>query len=255
MLNGIAFDPITEPQAIAHILESIKNGQGGWVATPNVDILRVAAKEPALHRLLASAPLVVADGMPLIWATRLRGDPLPGVVTGSSMIFSVTEAAARHNLSIYLLGGEPGVAAQAGEALRQRYPGLTVAGVDSPDVARDPAPATIDAVRARLAEAAPDIVYVGLGFPKQERIITGVATAVPNAWFIGCGAAIAFAAGSVARAPRWMQRAGLEWTFRLISEPRRLFTRYVVHDMPFAATMLTASVLHRALGRERPGRG
>lgn len=255
MLSGIPFDPVTEPEAIAHIVESVKNGQGGWVATPNIDILRVAAREPALHDLLASAPLVVADGMPLVWATRLQGDPLPGVVTGSSMIFSVTEAAARHNLSVYLLGGEPGVPARAGEALRRRYPGLTVAGADSPDVDRDPAPETIEAVRAKLVGAAPDIVYVGLGFPKQERIITGVAAALPNAWFIGCGAAIAFAAGSVPRAPRWMQRAGLEWAFRLMSEPRRLFSRYVVHDMPFAARLLTSSVLHRVLGRRRQSGG
>jgi N-acetylglucosaminyldiphosphoundecaprenol N-acetyl-beta-D-mannosaminyltransferase len=246
MLSGIPFDPITEPQAITHIVESIKNGRGGWVATPNIDILRNASKEPALSQLLASAPLVVADGMPLIWATRLRGDPLPGVVTGSSMIFSVTEAAARHNLSIYLLGGGPGVAEQAGEALCRRYPGLTVAGTDSPDVDRNPSASTLDAVRARLVAAAPDIVYVGLGFPKQERIITGVAEALPKAWFLGCGAAIAFAAGSVERAPRWMQRAGLEWVHRLVSEPRRLFTRYVVHDAPFAAVLLTSSALGRA---------
>jgi N-acetylglucosaminyldiphosphoundecaprenol N-acetyl-beta-D-mannosaminyltransferase len=252
-LAGIPFDRYTEAQVIAHIVESVKNGRGGWVATPNIDICRVAAAEPGLPELLGSASLVTPDGMPLLWAAQLRRDPLPERVTGSSLIFSLTEAAARHGLSIYLLGGEPGVPGQAGEALSRRYPGLVVAGTDSPDVERVPAPGTVEAVRARLAAAAPDIVFVGLGFPKQERLITAVASIIPNAWFVSCGAAIPFAAGAVPRAPRWMQRTGLEWTHRLVREPRRLFSRYVVHDIPFAVTLIGSSVVYRM--RRPAGRG
>jgi N-acetylglucosaminyldiphosphoundecaprenol N-acetyl-beta-D-mannosaminyltransferase len=251
MLAGVPFDRLTEAQVIAHIIDSVKNGRGGWVATPNIDICRVAAGEPALRELLASASLVTVDGKPLQWASQLRNDPLPERVTGSSMIFTLTEAAARHGLSIYLLGGEPGVPGQAGEALRRRYPGLVVAGTDSPDVDRVPAPATVEAVRAKLAAAAPNIVFVGLGFPKQERLITAVSSIIPNAWFVSCGAAIPFAAGAVSRAPRWMQQAGLEWVHRLLSEPRRLFSRYVVHDIPFAVRLLASSALYRLLRRGR----
>jgi N-acetylglucosaminyldiphosphoundecaprenol N-acetyl-beta-D-mannosaminyltransferase len=93
--------------------------------------------------------------------------------------------------------------------------------------------------------AAPDIVYVGLGCPKQERLIARVAPSLPGAWFIGCGAAIPFAAKVQRRAPRWMRRAGLSWLFRLATEPRRLFKRYVVHDLPFAARLLISSAVAR----------
>ena len=249
VLGGVLFDRLTEAQAVAHIIESIKNGQGGWMATPNTDICRMASKDRALRDLLASASLVVPDGMPLLWATRLRGDPLPERVTGASMIFSLSEAAADHGLSIYLLGGEPGVSGQAGNVLRRKYPGLVVTGTDSPDVDRDPSASTIAAVRARLAAAVPHIVYVGLGFPKQERLIAGIASALPGSWFISCGAAIPFAAGVLPRAPQWMQRSGLEWAFRLRSEPRRLFRRYVVDDTPYAAALLASIAWQRARDR------
>jgi N-acetylglucosaminyldiphosphoundecaprenol N-acetyl-beta-D-mannosaminyltransferase len=244
-LAGLGFDPLTETQAVRHIIESARQGRGGWVATPNIDICRVAATSPALRTLLGSASLVVPDGMPLLWAARLRGDTLPERVAGSSLIFSLTEAAAENGLSIYLLGGEPGVPARAAEALRNRYPGLVVTGSDSPRVDREPTAGTIGAVRSRLAAAAPDIVYVGLGFPKQERLIDGLAASLPGVWFISCGAAIPFAAGAVPRAPRWMQNAGLEWVFRLMSEPRRLFGRYVLHDIPYAGRLLASSALRR----------
>ena len=102
----------------------------------------------------------------------------------------------------------------------------------------------IDIVRARLAAAKPDIVYVGLGFPKQERLIVRLAPSFPRTWFVGCGAAIPFVAGEVRRAPTWMQRAGAEWLFRLLTEPRRLAGRYL-HDMPFAARLLAGCAAER----------
>ena len=108
------------------------------------------------------------------------------------------------------------------------------------------------AVRRRLAAARPDIVFVGLGCPKQERLIAAVGPYLPTAWYLGCGAAVPLAAGTVRRAPRWMQQAGLEWLFRLLSEPRRLFHRYVVADLPFAVRLLAVSAAERL--RRRPSR-
>jgi N-acetylglucosaminyldiphosphoundecaprenol N-acetyl-beta-D-mannosaminyltransferase len=103
----------------------------------------------------------------------------------------------------------------------------------------------MEAIAAKLAQAKPDIVFVGLGFPKQERVIAALAPGLPAAWFIGCGAAIPFAAGTLTRAPHWMQRLGLEWAHRLISEPRRLFRRYLVDDLPFAARLIITSAAGR----------
>jgi N-acetylglucosaminyldiphosphoundecaprenol N-acetyl-beta-D-mannosaminyltransferase len=144
-----------------------------------------------------------------------------------------------------LLGGRPGIPQQAGEELRRHYPDLKVAGADAPPVGFDTDTQAIAAVHERLAAAAPSIVYVGLGFPKQERLITSFAPSLPGTWFIGCGAAIPFAAKALPRAPQWMQNTGLEWTFRLASEPRRLLSRYLVHDLPFALTLLAASAADR----------
>jgi N-acetylglucosaminyldiphosphoundecaprenol N-acetyl-beta-D-mannosaminyltransferase len=195
--------------------------------------------------LLQSATLVVPDGMPLIWFSRIRDERLTERVTGSSLIFSLTEAAAKQSRSIYLLGGEPGVAERAGQKLAERYPGLKVAGSESPPMGFDETGEQVKAMIDNLQRASPDVVYVGLGYPKQERLIVQLAAALPSAWFIGCGAAIPFAAGTLSRAPLWMQRSGLEWSFRLFSEPRRLFRRYLIHDVPYAAALLLSCTAYR----------
>jgi N-acetylglucosaminyldiphosphoundecaprenol N-acetyl-beta-D-mannosaminyltransferase len=244
-LAGLEFNRLTEAEVVEHIIAAGQCGEGGWVATPNIDICRLARTDRTLRGLVAGASLIVADGMPLVWAARLRGDPLPERVTGASLIFSLTEAAARHELSVYLLGGAPGVPQRAAEEMRRRYPGLVVAGTDAPPVGFDTDADSIAGLHARLTAAAPAIVFVGLGFPKQERLITRLAPSFRATWFISCGAAIPFAANALPRAPRWMQRAGLEWTFRLATEPRRLFRRYLIQDLPFATRLLTASAVDR----------
>jgi N-acetylglucosaminyldiphosphoundecaprenol N-acetyl-beta-D-mannosaminyltransferase len=246
---GLEFHPLSEDQVVARIVGDLEEGQGGLVVTANIDICRQVHRDPAARDLISSASLVLADGMPLVWAARLRGDSLPGRVAGSSLIFSLSAAASGQGKAIYLLGGEPGVPERAAVELERRYPGLLVAGTDAPPVGFDRRPDELAAVRTRLEQAQPDIVYVGLGFPKQDQVIAALAPGLPAAWFIGCGAAIPFAAGTLTRAPHWMQRLGLEWAHRLISEPRRLFRRYLVDDLPFAARLMITS----AAARMRPG--
>jgi N-acetylglucosaminyldiphosphoundecaprenol N-acetyl-beta-D-mannosaminyltransferase len=251
---GFGLSRLTEQQVVATVVDALRDGQGGWVATPNVDICRAARRDPAVRALIGQASLTVADGMPLLWAARLRGTPLPERVTGASLIFSISAAAARHGQSVYLLGGEPGVPERAAERLARRYPGLRVAGTDAPPLGFDANQSGVTRLRDLLTEARPDVVFVGLGCPKQERLITRLAPALPAAWFIACGAAIPFAAGALRRAPHWMQRAGLEWVYRLASEPRRLMRRYLIDDLPFAAGLLASSAAHRlwAGARGRP---
>ena len=236
-LAGLDFDSLSEEQVVAHVVESLDQRRGGLIVTVNIDICRRISRDRAAHDLVRKASLVVADGMPLVWAARLSGRPLPERVTGSSLIFSLSEAAARHGRSVYLLGGEPNVPERAAAELSRRFPGLKVAGTDSPPVGFDTRPNELAEVRSRVVAARPDIVFAGLGFPKQERVISEIAPQLPGTWFIGCGAAIAFAAGAQSRAPRWMQRSGLEWVHRLVSEPRRLFRRYL-NDIPFAVRLL-----------------
>jgi N-acetylglucosaminyldiphosphoundecaprenol N-acetyl-beta-D-mannosaminyltransferase len=242
---GMDFDALSEQQVVARIVGDLEDGRGGWVVTPNIDICRQLRHDPAARELVSGASLVVADGMPLVWAARLRGNPLPGRVAGASLIFTLSAAASGQGRAIYLLGGEPGVPERAVVELERRFSGLLVAGTCAPPVGFDRRPDELAAVRRRLKQARPDIVFVGLGFPKQEHLIAALAPGLPDAWFIGCGAAIPFAAGALTRAPHWMQRLGLEWAHRLISEPRRLFRRYLVDDLPFAAGLIIMSAAAR----------
>lgn len=248
-VGGIRFALITERDVIRYVISESQSGRGGSIVTPNVDICRQVRRDPAIAELMMNATLVVPDGMPLLWAAKLRGTPFPERVTGSSLIFTLTEAAAAAGRSVYFLGGAPGVPDAAAASLAVRYAGLRVAGCHSPAFGFDQAAGGLDDVRDRLAGCAPDIVYVGLGFPKQERLIASLAPGMPATWFVGCGAAIGFAAGTTPRAPRWMQRAGLEWGHRLLLEPHRLFRRYLVDGLPFAAGLLTTAAFHRVRDR------
>jgi N-acetylglucosaminyldiphosphoundecaprenol N-acetyl-beta-D-mannosaminyltransferase len=242
-------------QAVEYIMAASGRHEGGWVATPNIDICRQSRRDPALRSLVETATLIVPDGMPLVWAARLRGCPLPERVAGGSLIFSLTEAAARHGRSIYLLGGATEVPYRAAVQLRRRYPGLVVAGADAPPPGFHADPDVVETVRGRLAAAAPDIVYVGLGFPKQEQLIANLAPSFPATWFVGCGAAIPYAAGTLPRPPQWMRGTGLAWLFRLSHEPRRLFRRYLVDDLPFALALLAAAAAERLKTGHQPASG
>lgn len=248
VLCGVGFDPIHEMDVVRYVIDELEAGRGGQIVTPNVDILRRVLSDEESRHHVASATLVVADGKPLIWASRFAGRPLPERVTGSDLIWSLSAALAARGRSIFLLGGQPGVAQQARQALRHRSPNLVVAGALSPPFGFDTRPEQLAAVCDEVVAAQPDLVYVGLGFPKQERVIARLRPRLPASWFLGCGAAIGFVAGAHQRAPRWMQRTGLEWLHRLAAEPRRLMSRYLVHDLPFALRLLATS-LHEGMHR------
>ena len=224
-------------------------GHGGQIVTPNVDILHRVVRDVTLRHHIEASSIVVADGKPLIWASRLAGNALPARVPGADLIWSLSAAMAGAGRSVYLLGGEPGTAVQAEEVLRERFPDLKLAGHLSPSFGFDTRPDEYDAVCDEVVEAVPDLVFVGFGFPKQERVIARLRQRLPKAWFMGCGAAIGFVAGVHSRAPGWMQESGLEWVHRLALEPRRLVRRYLVDDAPFAVRLLAGGVRERVRGR------
>ncbi len=420
-LDGTGIDRITEDEVVAVVRESLARGRGGRIITPNVDILRRAAADPGVRRHLDDADLIVADGMPLVWASRLGGVPLPERVAGSSLIWSLSEGLGRDARSVFVIGGtpaapaagpargpatratlrspehgaagtppepagssksgrsaavggssesgmlaavgglagiggssesggslgiggpvgtggpaksggsagtgrsaavggpvgiggssesgglaeagrsagtgrsaergrpaetgsmrraklggrrsdKPGVtsaavkaalgaaaavkaarhagkdgAARAAARLAQACPGLRIAGTLSPDYGFEEDEATYADFCAAVVAAEPDLVFVGLGFPKQELVIERLRPELPKAWFVGCGAAVNFVAGDVERAPRWMQRTGLEWAHRLGVEPRRLAGRYLRHDAPYTLRLLARAPRRRTL--------
>ncbi|BAL85950.1 putative glycosyltransferase [Actinoplanes missouriensis 431] len=254
-LDGTGIDRITEDEVVAVVRDALAHGRGGRIITPNIDILRRAAADPRSRRHLDDADLIVADGMPLVWASRLGGAPLPERVAGSSLIWSLSRGLGRDGRSVFVIGGAPATedrpagAVRAAARLQAEAPGLRIAGAVSPEFGFERREARYARFRAEVIEAVPDLVFVGLGFPKQELVIERLRRHLPSAWFIGCGAAVNFVAGDVHRAPRWMQRTGLEWAHRLGVEPRRLAGRYLRHDAPYALRLLARAPRG---ARERP---
>jgi N-acetylglucosaminyldiphosphoundecaprenol N-acetyl-beta-D-mannosaminyltransferase len=223
----------------------VRLGRGGWICPTNLDVLRQVVISPELRALVEDADLVVADGMPLLWASRVQGAALPERVAGSSLIHTLSHAAARNGASVFLLGGDPGVAERAAARLRDDIDGLTVCGTHCPPVGFEREPALMAGIEAALRAAQPDVVYVALGFPKQERLIRRLRAEHPSVWFVSVGASFSFVAGEIARAPVWMQRAGLEWVHRLAQEPRRLARRYLVDGIPFLVRVLASAARQR----------
>jgi len=254
-IGGAWFDAITEEAVADRVIAYLEAGKGGRIVTPNVDILRLASgrgKRAAEARgFLADATLVVADGMPLVWASKLAGTPLPERVTGSGLIWTLSAALGRARRSIFVLGGRPSPtldgAQRAAAALAASCPGLQIAGHHAPAYGFERSPDLFDEIVTEVVAAKPDFVFVGLGFPKQEWVISYLRAWLPYAWFLGCGAAVGFVAGERKRAPFWMQRAGLEWVHRLAQEPRRLAGRYLAHDAPYAIKLLTRAAVRRRI--------
>ncbi len=253
-LMNVAIDEMSGDQAIAYILDRLARGSGGSVMTPNLDHLRLYNRDRDVRSLFDSASLVLADGTPLVWASRLQGTPLPERVAGSELILTLTAAAAPEHRRLFLLGGAPDTARRAAEVLARRFPGIEIVGSHFPDFGFEKDPATIREMEDIIQDSAPDLVYVGLPFPMADRLILKLRLVAPRAWFLALGVSFSFVAGDLQRAPRWMQDAGLEWLHRLFSEPRRLHRRYVLEGLPFAAVMFARVAigrLKRRVGRSR----
>ena len=222
---GIPFDPLTISQAVSAIEEMIASGRPHYVATANVDFLVQSLEDKELRRILIQADLVVCDGTPLLWVSRWLGNPLPERVAGADLVPQLLSVAADKGYRVFFLGGKPEVTAQAVQRLRQKHPGIEVAGHYSPPFAPLEKMDHEDIGR-RIREAQPDILFVSFGCPKAEKWISLNYRALGVPVAMGVGATIDFLAGEVSRAPVWMQRVGLEWVFRFLQEPARLGPRY-----------------------------
>jgi N-acetylglucosaminyldiphosphoundecaprenol N-acetyl-beta-D-mannosaminyltransferase len=244
-LDGVPLAPIDRHELVDGMFDALTRRVGGWVITANVDIFRVYTADAELRDYFRRADAVVADGVPLLWAARLQGTPLPDRVAGSDLVSLFAERAAREGRSIFLLGGDPGVAEAASKELQQRWDGLRIVGTANPMVSDPPTDTDLDGLRDLLLEAAPDLVYLALGSPKQDRVIAALRPDFPGVWWIGVGASLKFLAGDSMRAPVLLQRIGLEWLHRLLKEPRRLAGRYLLYDLPYIMRLLTRTLSRR----------
>ena len=243
-LGKVEIDRVTFVQAGDAIDALVSAGRGGAVFTPNVDHVVNASTDAAFRAAYAAGDLSLVDGTPLLWASRLLGEPLPEKVSGSDLLEPLVERAAQRGWRVYLTGGGPGVAEEAARRLVGRYPGLVIAGSDSPRILADGSGGDTGATLRRIRDARADLVLVGFGSPKQELWIHRHRAALPPAVAVACGAAIDFAAGVVRRAPAWASGWGLEWAWRLAREPSRLWRRYLIHDPKFLL-ILGADLLAR----------
>jgi len=216
-------------EALSRIEGFISEGRPHRVVTVNLEYLRHSRRDEHFRDAVNSADLAVADGAPLVWASRLFGHPLPERVAGVDLADRCAELAAARSYRLFLLGAGPGVAEGVARVLEQKYPGLRIAGTYTPPFG-DFSEEEEQRIRDRIRQARPDILLVGLPTPRQELWNHGHAADWGVPVTIGVGAAFDMLGGLVPRAPRWMQRSGLEWLFRLWIEPRRLWKRYLLHD-------------------------
>ncbi len=220
--------------------KALTSGHRGYIVTPNADHVVRYQRDPAFREAVDGAWLRLADGMPVVWASRLVGNPLPERVAGSDLLPELCRLAAEQGYSVFFLGGRAGVAPRAAEALRSRHRGLKVAGTYTPVEGFGEDPDDQEAAVEAVNRVSPDILFVGVGSPAQELWVHRNWDRLRVRVAVCCGAALDYAAGAKPRAPRWMRRAGLEWLWRLMHEPRRLWRRYLVDDLAFFGLVLRA---------------
>jgi N-acetylglucosaminyldiphosphoundecaprenol N-acetyl-beta-D-mannosaminyltransferase len=242
---GVPFDNVTMREAIDVMEEKIEERGFHQVATANVDFVINAIHDQSLQEMLCSCDLIVPDGMPIVWASRLMGAKLKERVSGIDLIPRLAELASRRHYGIYLLGASERSSRRAAEALKKRFPKLRVVGRHSPPVT-SLSEMDHETILNRIEEAKPDILLVAMGHPKQERWLAMHRQRLKVPLCMGVGASLDFLAGEFSRAPIWMQTSGLEWLYRAAQEPRRLVQRYMV-DAFGLARHLPAQVAAHAI--------
>ncbi len=213
---GVGFDPVTPQEALDRVTGMVDRGEGGYVVTPNPEIVYACREDPALQALMDGAALVVPDGIGVIHAARILRTPLPARVPGIELGEQLCAYMAKTGRRLYLLGAKPGVAEKAAAKLQSIYPGLVIAGTHD-GYFSDDAP-----VAEAMAAAAPDAAFVCMGFPRQERFMAAHAALLPRCVMLGLGGSLDVFAGEAKRAPRIFIRLGLEWFYRLLREPSRI---------------------------------
>jgi len=238
---GVWIDAVDQRRAQEAIESWITDRQRSYVCVSNVHSVMEARRDESLRAVFNAAGLAVPDGMPLVWVGRLRGRRDVRRVYGPDLTLQLCERAARRGFTCFFYGGGPGVAERLAEALSRRFPGLRVVGAEAPPFRPLTTEEDEEAVR-RINAAAPDVVFVGLGCPKQERWMAEHRERLHAPVLLGVGAAFDFHTGLMPQAPRWMMGAGLEWLFRLWQEPRRLWRRYLIYN-PLFVFHLTLELL------------
>jgi len=244
-LLGTPVDRIPLSEIDDWIINRIASGKPHQIVTANLDFIAIARRRPSFAEVIKNADLVVCDGKPLQWAAQMQGYPIPSRVTGMDLVLHTAKLSAEgRGYRIFLLGAAPGVAERAKAQLEDFFPGLEIAGCYTPPHREFTAEDDAEMI-ARIRAAGTDALFVALGAPKQDEWIHEHLEELGVPLCAGIGGVFNFLAGVTKRAPDWMQRTGLEWAFRLLQEPQRLWKRYLVNDMPILLELL----MHQAASR------
>src|SRR5215213_11561444 len=222
--------------------------QRAYICVAAVHTVMVAQEDPDLRQAVLASDFTVPDGQPLVWAMNLLGQNLSNRVYGPDLMEKACERAARTGQTFYLYGGREAALETLREELPRRHPGLRIVGA-RPGPFRELAPDEADAIAAELNAAEPDVIWVGLGVPLQEKFMLAMRRRLEAPLLIGVGAAFDFHAGLKRQAPRSLQRLGLEWAFRLVQEPRRLGRRYLIYNPRFVLGFARQLLEHRRTRR------
>ena len=238
---GMGISAINMEMALDSIEDWIARRESHYVCVTPVHSVMEYRKDPNLRRICSASGLTTPDGMPLVWLCRLKGHRHVDRVYGPDLMLALCERSVTRGYRHFFYGGAEGVPEQLAANLQHRFPGLTIVGTYSPPF-RPLTPEEDDQAVQMINEASPDVVWVGLGSPKQERWMAAHISRVKAPVIIGVGAAFDFLTGRKRQAPRWMQRNGLEWLFRLLTEPRRLWRRYLVNNPLFILLVLAQAL-------------
>jgi N-acetylglucosaminyldiphosphoundecaprenol N-acetyl-beta-D-mannosaminyltransferase len=243
---GCAVDNLSMSETLDRVADQIATGKPHQHVAINVDKIVKASRDPELARIIGACDLINVDGMPLVWASRLLGEPLKERVAGVDLFFALLERAALRGWRVYFLGAKADVVAEVVSRAVQRHPALQVAGHRDGYWTAEQETAVVDQIRDSRA----DLLFVAISSPFKEAFLARHQQAMGIPFAMGVGGTFDVAAGVVKRAPVWMQRSGLEWFFRFLQEPRRMFKRYFVDDMAFFV-LLAKALRHRVLhGRQ-----
>jgi len=238
-LFGLRFHNVDLDEAVDRIELLLRTNRHGLVLTPNTDHIVKLSRDSSFRKAYRRGVMIVADGTPVVWASRLLGEPLKARVAGATLLPALCERAAQRGWKLYFLGGKPGAAYHAATRLTKQFPGLRVIGTYAPPFGFESDRSESQRIITEIRAAGPDILFIGVGAPKQEKWSAAHLEALGVPLICCTGAAFDFAAGVVRRAPLWMQRMGLEWMFRLLHEPKRLWRRYLVDFLIFIPIVIS----------------
>lgn len=222
---------LTMPETIAAIEQMIADNKKSYVVAINVDVVMKIENDPYLKQVVDNADMVLVDGKPLVWISKLHGKPLKAKISGSDLVPLLCDVATKKGYSIFIIGGKDGIAEQAKRKLEEKLPGIQIVGTYAPPFGFEKDEKELDKINQMISEVHPDLLIACFGCPKQEKWIYENISKYDAKVSVCAGATVDFLAGNVNRAPRWMSEHGLEWFYRFLQEPKRMFKRYFVDDV------------------------